>query len=176
MSPDALAASIRAGLRQVPDYPEPGVLFRDITPLLADAKAFGSVIQAFAGFFDGQVDVVAGIEARGFLLAAPLAAVLGTGVLAVRKAGKLPPPVHQQRYDLEYGSAELEVSGVGIRSGQRVALLDDVLATGGTARAAAQLLERIGARVEGIAVLLELAELGGRGNLTDWPVHALLTD
>lgn len=170
------AQTVRGMLRQVPDYPEPGVLFRDITPLLASPEGFGAVIGYFADLFVGRVDAVAGIEARGFLLAAPLAATLGTGVLAVRKAGKLPPPVHRQRYDLEYGSAELEVSGAGIRTGLRVALIDDVLATGGTARAAAGLLERIGAEVTGIAVLLELGELAGRSQLTDWPVHTLLTD
>lgn len=176
MIPASLADRIRQRMRQVPDYPEPGVLFRDITPLLADEVTFSAAVDRLAELFGPDVDAVAGIEARGFLLAAPLALRLGTGVLAVRKAGKLPPPVHRQRYDLEYGSAELEVSGVGIHLGTRVALVDDVLATGGTARAAAHLLERVGAEVAGVGVLLELADLDGRDKLTDWPVHTLLRD
>ena len=173
---DHVAEKIRQSLRLVPDYPEPGVLFRDITPLLADQDKFALVIDRLAEVFADGADAVAGIEARGFLLAAPLALRLGSGVLAVRKAGKLPPPVHRMRYGLEYGSAELEVAEAGIRPGMRVALIDDVLATGGTARAAAQLLERIGARVTAIAVLLELGELRGREQLGDWPVHALLSE
>lgn len=171
-----VAEQVRQRLRLVPDYPEPGVLFRDITPLLADSEVFAGAIDRLADWFAGDIDVVAGIEARGFLLAAPLALRLGSGVLAVRKAGKLPPPVHRQRYDLEYGSAELEVAEAGIRPGIRVALVDDVLATGGTARAAAQLLERLGAHVAGVAVLLELSDLSGRDQLGHWPVHALLSD
>ncbi|HLS24897.1 MAG TPA: adenine phosphoribosyltransferase [Beutenbergiaceae bacterium] len=176
MTPVALAERIRERMRHVPDYPEPGVLFRDITPLLADRDTFSAAVDRLAELFGTDIDAVAGVEARGFLLAAPLALRLGTGVLAVRKAGKLPPPVHRQRYELEYGTAELEVSEVGISPGSKVALVDDVLATGGTARAAAHLLERVGAQVTGIGVLLELADLDGRERLSDWPVHTLLRD
>jgi adenine phosphoribosyltransferase len=118
---------------------------------------------------------VAGIEARGFLLAAPLAAVLGVGVVAVRKVGKLPPPTLRTAYDLEYGSAEIEVSPAGLRPGARVVLIDDVLATGGTAAAACRLLEEAGTRVTGIGFLIELLELGGRDRLPDRPVHALVS-
>lgn len=166
---------ISAAIREVPNFPTPGILFRDIAPLLADATAFNAVVGHWAKTYGG-VDAVAGIEARGFLLAAPLAAVLGVGVIAVRKAGKLPPPTERIGYDLEYGSAELEISAVGIQPGSRVVLVDDVLATGGTARAAWDLLERVGVQVVEFAVLLELSGLGGRQSLAGRGVRALMTD
>lgn len=177
---DVTSAGIRevisAGIREVPDFPTEGILFRDIAPLLADATAFNAVVGHLAKTYGGGVDAVAGIEARGFLLAAPLAAVLGVGVIAVRKAGKLPPPTERITYDLEYGSAELEVPAAGIRPGSRVVLVDDVLATGGTARAAWDLLERVGVEVVEFAVLLELSGLGGRRVLDGRGVRALMTD
>ncbi|MBK5249159.1 MAG: adenine phosphoribosyltransferase [Actinomycetales bacterium] len=166
---------VRARVRDVPDFPEPGVLFRDITPLLADGTAFSAVIGHLADAFGGEVDAIAGIEARGFLLAAPLAVVLGVGVIAVRKAGKLPPPTLHTAYDLEYGTAEIEVSPAGLRDGSRIVLVDDVLATGGTAGAAARLLEQAGARIVALAFLIELAELGGRAALGDRSIHSLVT-
>lgn len=175
MTTPAVADLVTDRIRPVADYPEPGVLFRDITPLLADGEAFETVVQSFAAPHDGSIDLVAGIEARGFLFCAPVALTLGCGVVPVRKAGKLPPPTHRRSYQLEYGAAELEVTAATPLAGARVLLLDDVLATGGTARAAAELLDQLGAQVVEIAVLLELADLGGRSRLTDWPIRALAT-
>jgi adenine phosphoribosyltransferase len=163
-------------IRDVPDFPEPGVLFKDITPLLADPVAFGALIDAVvARVGRGAVAKVAGIEARGFLLAAPVAYQLGVGVVPVRKAGKLPGRTHALRYDLEYGSATIEIPRDALAAGERVMLIDDVLATGGTAAAAAELLARGGGCVVGLTVLLELTALGGRRRLEPaLPVHALL--
>lgn len=179
MTPGTVSARlhelIASRVRDVPDFPEPGVLFRDITPLLADATAFSAVINNLADTFGGEVDAVAGVEARGFLLAAPLAAVLGCSLIAVRKAGKLPPPVRSAAYELEYGGATLELSEHAVRTGSRVAVLDDVLATGGTAAAACTLLEECGARIVGLGFLLELTELKGRTKIPGRDVHALLS-
>lgn len=169
-----VAAIVNARSRLVRDFPEPGVMFRDITPLLADGPAFGAVVEALAARFAGQVDVVAGIEARGFILAAPVATRLGLGMLALRKATRLPPPVLAQEYTLEYGTATIELSPHVVPAGARVLVVDDVLATGGTAAAACRLLERAGARVHAVAVLIELADLGGRRVLNGRDVHALL--
>lgn len=170
------AAEVRALIRDVPDYPHPPVVFRDITPLLADGPALADVIEAFAVLAeaDGGIDVVAGMEARGFLLGAPLATRLGVGFVPLRKAGKLPPPVESVDYDLEYGSASIELRAGTLRPGARVLLVDDVLATGGTARAAADLVERCGGEVAGLAFLLELAGLGGRERLAGRTVDTLL--
>ncbi|NOV97952.1 adenine phosphoribosyltransferase [Isoptericola halotolerans] len=175
LGPDR-AAEVRALVRDVPDYPHPPVVFRDITPLLADGGAFGDVIEAFADLAEahGGIDVVAGMEARGFLLGAPLATRLGVGFVPLRKAGKLPPPVERVDYELEYGSASIELRTGTLRPGSRVLLVDDVLATGGTARAAATLVERCGAVVAGLAFLLELAGLGGRERLAGRTVDTLL--
>lgn len=162
-------------LRDVADFPKPGVLFKDIAPLLADATAFDAVIHALAGAAPDGADVVAGIEARGFLIAGALARQLGCGVVPVRKAGKLPPPTLGKSYDLEYGSAEIEVPS-GLLSGKRVVVVDDVLATGGTMRAAADLIGEAGATVVGIAVIIELSFLSGRGALAGLPeLTTLLT-
>jgi adenine phosphoribosyltransferase len=171
---DAGIAELITGLiRDVPDYPKPGVLFKDITPLLGNAAAFGAVIGALAGS-RGHIDQVAGIEARGFILAAPVALRLGAGFVPVRKQGKLPGPFYAQTYDLEYGSATLEVHQDAFAPGDRVLIVDDVLATGGTARAAAELVRRAGAEVAGIVVLLELGFLPGRSQLPGLDVHSLL--
>lgn len=159
--------------RQVRDFPEPGILFRDLTPLLADAAGLAAVTDALAEFADGT-DLVAGIDARGFLLGAAVATRLGTGVLAIRKAGKLPPPVRSQSYALEYGTATLEIPAEGIDlDGRRVLIVDDVLATGGTVGAARRLLESGGATVTGAAVVLELHALGGRAAVEPMPVSSL---
>ncbi len=165
-------------VRTVADYPKPGVQFKDITPLLADAGAFAAVVEAFAAPHraDGAgVDVVVGIEARGFILAAPVALALGAGFVPVRKRGKLPHTTHAASYDLEYGTAEIEVHTDAVRPGQRVLVLDDVLATGGTAAAAVDLVERLGGEVAGVAVLMELTFLEGRARLPGRDVRALVT-
>jgi adenine phosphoribosyltransferase len=169
-----LTRLIAARIRDVPDYPQPGVVFKDITPLLADAKAFSAVIDALAATYQ-PVDKVAGIEARGFILAAPVAARLGAGFVPIRKQGKLPGATFAQDYQLEYGTATIEVLPDAFDPGDRVLVIDDVLATGGTARATADLVQRTGALVVGIAVLLELSFLHGRAKLTDLPVTALIT-
>ncbi|MDN3311413.1 adenine phosphoribosyltransferase [Microbacterium oryzae] len=168
---DALARA-ESLIDLTPDYPEPGVLFRDISPLLADARALRDVCAALAEPFRGRFDVVGGIEARGFLLAGYVAAVAGVGVLPIRKAGKLPKPAAAVSYELEYGAAAIEAPGV-LQPGERVLLLDDVLATGGTLAAAQQLIRDLGAEVAGSAVVLELSDLGGRAHVGD--VHALFT-
>jgi adenine phosphoribosyltransferase len=169
-----IAELLAAKIRDVPDYPSPGILFKDITPLLADGAAFGAVVAALAA---GSEDAtkVAGIEARGFILAAPVACVLGAGFVPVRKQGKLPAQTYAQSYELEYGSATLEVHTDAFVPTDRVLIVDDVLATGGTAAATAQLVQRAGATVTGIAVLLELGSLGGRGKLADLPLRSLIT-
>jgi adenine phosphoribosyltransferase len=164
----------------VPDYPEPGVVFKDITPLLADHTAFTAVIEglAAAGRDDAGaavVDKVVGMEARGFILAAPVALALGTGFVPVRKAGKLPRATHAVSYALEYGEATLEVHRDGIGPGERVLLVDDVLATGGTVAATRELVESCGGTVVGVAVLMELSFLPGRETIGDLPLHTLLT-
>jgi adenine phosphoribosyltransferase len=160
-------------MREVPDFPEPGIQFKDLTPLLADAEGLAAVTDALAETARGA-DLVAGIDARGFLLGAAVAIKLQTGVLAVRKGGKLPPPVHSETYNLEYGTATLEIPAEGIDiAGRSVMIIDDVLATGGTVAATAKLLEHCGATVTGAAVVLELAALGGRDVLKPLPVSSL---
>jgi adenine phosphoribosyltransferase len=159
----------------VPDFPSPGILFRDLTPVFSDAAAFRAVVDAVTEPFDARFDVVAGVEARGFLLAAAVAYATGTGVVAVRKAGKLPRPVYRESYDLEYGQAALEIHQDDLPAGTRVLVLDDVLATGGTLVAACALLEKAGAAVVGCGVVLELGSLGGRAGLAGRTVHSLAT-
>jgi len=161
-------------IRDVPDYPQAGVVFKDITPLLADGAAFRAVIEVLAVTY-GPVEKVAGIEARGFILAAPVAARLGAGFVPIRKKGKLPGTTFAQDYQLEYGTATIEVLTDAFDPGDRVLVIDDVLATGGTARATADLVRRAGAQVAGISVLLELSFLHGRAKLADVPVTALIT-
>lgn len=162
-------------LREVPDFPEPGVLFKDLTPVLADARGLAEVSAAMADIARGA-DLVAGVDARGFLLGGAVAISLGIGVLAVRKGGKLPPPVISETYTLEYGSATLEVPADGVElAGRRIVVVDDVLATGGTLAATHQLLTAAGATVSGAIVMLELAALGGRSVLEPLPVTALHT-
>lgn len=169
-----LAERIDSAVRDIADYPSPGVMFKDITPLLADAHLFADVVAALAAPAAGQVDLVAGIEARGFILGAPVAMALGVGFLPVRKAGKLPGETMAHSYDLEYGSAVIEVHPDTIPEGARVLLVDDVLATGGTAAATATLVERAGGRVVGASFLLELGFLAGRERLAGRPLDVLL--
>jgi adenine phosphoribosyltransferase len=161
--------------REVPDFPEPGIQFKDLTPLLADAHGMDAVSDALADVARGA-DLVAGVDARGFLLGGAVAIKLGIGVLAVRKGGKLPPPVFSETYELEYGTATLEVPADGIElAGRSIVIIDDVLATGGTLAATAKLLLHAGATVTGAAVVLELAALGGRDVLKPLPVSSLHT-
>ena len=159
-------------IRTIPDYPEPGVQFRDITPLLADASALRTVIHAMIAPFEGSFDVVAGVEARGFLLAGAVAMEAGVGLVPIRKAGKLPLPAASVSYALEYGAATIEAHD-DIAGGMRVLLVDDVLATGGTLVAAHELVETLGGVVVGTAVLMELTALGGREVVGD--VHTVFT-
>lgn len=178
-SVDAMTESVTALVHRltavVPDFPKPGVLFRDVTTVFADPVGFSAICRALAEPFAG-IEAVAGIEARGFALAGGIAAQLGIGVLTVRKAGKLPGEVLSQQYALEYGEAELELRPGQLASGTRVLVVDDVLATGGTAGATVTLLERAGYHVVGFAALLELDGLEGRRTLAPrLPVHTLDT-
>jgi adenine phosphoribosyltransferase len=173
-APDAgLAGLIKARIRDVPDYPTPGIVFKDITPLLGDGAALRAVVSGLARGH-GPIDKVAGIEARGFILAASAACELGAGFVPVRKQGRLPGPTYAQSYQLEYGTATIEVHQDAFRPGERVLIVDDVLATGGTAEATANLVQRAGAEIVGIAVILELTFLGGRSKLEGQAVRALL--
>lgn len=171
---DDLSALLPRLVREVPDFPQPGVLFRDVAPLFADAAALRAVVEALISPFP-QVEVVVGVEARGFLLAAAAAYALGTGVVGVRKPGKLPVVCDRESYALEYGVTELELAEGVLRPGQRALVVDDVLATGGTAVATCALVERAGATVGGISMLLEIASLGGRDRLASRPLHSVLT-
>jgi adenine phosphoribosyltransferase len=175
-----LAALIDARVRDVPDFPKPGVLFKDITPLLDDHQAFTAVVQGLADVgraADGStaVDKVVGIEARGFILAAPVALALGVGFVPVRKPGKLPWQTHRISYQLEYGSETVEMHVDALAPGERVLVVDDILATGGTARATAELVRSCGGTAVGLAVLMELSFLHGRDALGSLPVTALRT-
>jgi adenine phosphoribosyltransferase len=163
-------------IREIPDYPRPGVIFKDITPLLADHAAFAAVIDAIVAHYGGgTIDKVAGIEARGFILAAPVAYHVGAGFVPIRKQGKLPSATYAENYDLEYGSETIEVHQDAIAPGERVLIVDDVLATGGTARATADLVRRAGAEVLGFSVLMELGFLHGRDRLADVDLYSLVT-
>jgi adenine phosphoribosyltransferase len=168
-----VAAMLLDLIRDVADYPQPGIVFKDITPLLADGPAFAATVEALA---DRSLDAtkVAGIEARGFILAAPVAYVLGAGFVPVRKQGKLPAQTHAESYALEYGEATIEVHTDAFGPGDRVLIVDDVLATGGTAAATAELVRRTGATVAGITVLLEIGFLAGRAKLPGLDVRSLL--
>jgi adenine phosphoribosyltransferase len=168
-------------IRDIPDFPKPGIVFKDISPLLADHDGLTAVVRGLAaagradGYVDGAsvVDKVVGIEARGFILAAPVALHLGTGFVPVRKKGKLPGPTHEVSYALEYGEATLEVHQDAIQPGDRVLVIDDVLATGGTVNATRELIETCGGHVAGVAVLMELSFLPGREALGDLPFTSL---
>ncbi|MFG2531862.1 adenine phosphoribosyltransferase [Streptomyces sp. NPDC048516] len=165
-APAELRELLLSRIADVPDHPQPGVMFKDITPLLADPAAFGALTEAFAELCGRhRVDKIVGLEARGFILAAPVAVRAGIGFVPVRKAGKLPGATLGQAYELEYGTAEIEMHADALAPGDRVLVIDDVLATGGTADASLQLIRRAGAEVAGVAVLLELGFLAGRERL-----------
>jgi adenine phosphoribosyltransferase len=167
---------VKALIRDVPDFPQKGIVFKDITPLLADPIAFSTVIDLIVVHFGrGNVDKVVGIEARGFIMASPVAYHFGAGFVPVRKKDKLPWNTQAAEYELEYGKATLEIHQDAVAPGERVLVVDDVLATGGTARATAQLVERIGGKVVGIACLIELGFLNGRDKLQGYDVFTLLT-
>jgi adenine phosphoribosyltransferase len=177
---DAATEVLRRLVIDVPDFPEPGVVFKDITPLLADHTGFTAVIEGLAaagrdGSGAAVVDKVVGMEARGFILAAPVALALGAGFVPVRKAGKLPRETYAVSYALEYGEATLEVHRDAIAPGERVLLVDDVLATGGTVAATRRLVESCGGVATGVAVAMELSFLPGRQAIGDLPLHSLLT-
>lgn len=171
-----MMSELAAKIRDIPDYPKPGVVFKDITPLLADHASFAAVVDAFVERYGGErIDKVVGIEARGFILAAPVAYRCGAGFVPVRKEGKLPHDTLAASYALEYGEATVEVHTDGIEPGDRVLVIDDVLATGGTARATADLVRRVGGELVGLAFLLELSFLAGRQRVADLKPESLLT-
>ena len=164
---------VRAAIRDIPDFPKPGILFKDITPVLSDPVLFKAVVDAFAARHKANgVTKIAAVESRGFLFGAAVAYQLGIGLVPVRKKGKLPYKTVEQTYDLEYGTATLEIHQDAFRAGERVALIDDLLATGGTARAAAELIEKLGASVVELDFLVELSFLKGRDKLTRFNIFA----
>src|SRR5437899_13033673 len=161
-------------IRDIPDFPKPGIVFKDITPLLADSVAFRATVGRFVEHYRGRVDVVLGIESRGFIMGAAVAYGLGTGLALVRKPGKLPHQTYAARYELEYGSDTLEIHHDAIGAGHRVLIVDDLLATGGTASAAVELVKRCGGEVLACAFVIELAYLGGRRRLRGIEVFSLV--
>ena len=173
--PPPAASEIERAIRNIPDFPKPGIQFKDITPVLADSRLFSSSIDLLVdGFKPGEVDAVVGIDARGFIFAAAAAVKLRAGFVPVRKKGKLPYQTHEEQYDLEYGTATVAVHVDALKPGSRVLLIDDLLATGGTAAAAAALVQKLGARILEIAFLIELSFLGGRGKLHGYQVRSLV--
>jgi len=170
------ADDLRAKIREVPDFPKPGILFYDITTLLKDAEAFADVIDRMADAVkDERIDLVVGMESRGFIFAAPLAYKLGAGFVPVRKLGKLPAETIEVEYDLEYGTATLEVHRDAIKPGQRVVIVDDLLATGGTVLGTIELVRRLGGEIASLAFMVELTALNGRKKLGEFTIHTLLT-
>jgi len=169
------ADDLRAKIREVPDFPKPGILFYDITTLLRDADAFREVIDRMTAAVKGErIDVVVGMESRGFIFAAPMADRLGAGFVPVRKLGKLPAETIEVEYDLEYGTATLEIHRDAIAPGQRVLVVDDLLATGGTVLGTIELVRRLGGEIAGLSFMVELTALGGRAKLGEFTIHTLL--
>lgn len=172
---DADLSLAKSLVRDVPDFPKKGILFRDVTPLLKHGPSLAAITGALAATWRGKVDVVAGMESRGFIFGAALAVELGVGFIPVRKSGKLPYKTESMRYGLEYGHDTLEIHVDACASGERVLICDDLIATGGTAAATAQLIERVGGRVAGFSFVIELVELGGRAKLGKTPIEALFS-
>jgi adenine phosphoribosyltransferase len=176
MTNEARDAYLRSLIRDVPDFPQPGIVFKDITTLIRDRDGFRQVVEGITNAHRGvEVDLVVGVESRGFIFAAPVAIALGAGLVPVRKPGKLPAKVISQAYALEYGQNVLELHADAIVTGQRVLVIDDVLATGGSLEATISLVEALGGTVVGVSVVIELAFLGGRDRLARPDLHALLT-
>lgn len=166
---------LRERIRDIPDFPEPGIVFKDVTPLLADPAAFTLAIDGLCDAFAGRrIDKVVGIEARGFIVAGPVAYRFGAGFIPARKPGKLPWEIEREEYELEYGSDLLEVHRDAIKPGEHVLIVDDVMATGGTAAATVRLVERLGGQVVGLALLIELGFLGGRAKLEGYEIVSLV--
>jgi|SRR5438445_9711875 len=171
----ATAAEIERAIRNIPDFPKPGIQFKDITPLLADSRLFAGSIELLTNHFKpGDVDAIVGIDARGFIFAAAAAIRLQAGFIPIRKKGKLPYQTHEQEYDLEYGSNVVAIHVDALKTGSRVLLIDDLLATGGTAAAAAELVKRLGAQILEISFLIELKFLNGREKLKGYPIRSLV--
>lgn len=168
MTTQEIKNKLEATIENVPDFPIPGIQFKDITPIFANPKLYEAVIEEMAEFSRGKVDAVCGIESRGYLFGIAIAVKLGVPFLLIRKKGKLPPPFISEKYDLEYGSAEIEMRENQVKPGQRILIHDDLLATGGTTEAAAKLVEKQGARVTQFSFLIGLKELGGRERLKDF--------
>ena len=172
---DRSTDDLRAKIREVPDFPKPGILFYDITTLLREADAFREVIDRMAEAVQGErIDLVVGMESRGFIFAAPLADRLGAGFVPVRKLGKLPAETIEVEYDLEYGTATLEIHRDAISPGQRVLVVDDLLATGGTVLGTIELVRRLGGEIAGLSFMVELTALGGRDKLGEFAIHTLI--
>jgi adenine phosphoribosyltransferase len=169
-----LEALLKSHVRDIPDFPQPGILFRDITPLLSNGELFRKTVDAMVAPFE-DIDHVIVIESRGFILGTPIAYAIGAGVVPVRKPGKLPYLTYAEAYALEYGTNTLEIHQDAIEPGERVLIVDDLLATGGTVAATIKLVERIGAEIVGITVLAELAALHGRDVIGDYPLNCLIT-
>lgn len=162
-------------IRDIPDFPKPGIIFKDISPLLADKDALKNAADALAApFADQNIDLVAGIEARGFLFGTMIAERLGAGFVPIRKPGKLPARTHRETYELEYGADAVEVHADAVKSGQRILMFDDLIATGGSMAAACRLIEQLRGNIVGISVLVELSFLGGREVLEQYPLHSLI--
>ncbi|OGW82740.1 MAG: adenine phosphoribosyltransferase [Omnitrophica bacterium RIFCSPHIGHO2_02_FULL_51_18] len=172
---DILVEDMKGSIRAIPDFPKKGILFRDITPLLIDKGKFRKCIDHFVSFTKTPIDYVISIESRGFILGSALAYALGAGFVPIRKEGKLPHTKFQTSYELEYGSAVVEIHTDAIHEGSNVILMDDVLATGGTMRAAIELVSKFGAKIEGIYFLIEIKDLDGRKKLKGYPVHSLIS-
>lgn len=170
----AAPVNLRDYIRDIPDFPKPGIVFKDITPLLADGRAFSASVSQLACLVDHDVDAVVGIESRGFIFGAALAQQLGLGLVPVRKPGKLPADVHAIEYELEYGMDRLEIHRDSLAAGHRVIIVDDLLATGGTAAATVELVRHLGAEVDACLFVIELDFLGGRSRLRDVEVRSLV--
>lgn len=170
------AAWLAGHIRDIPDFPKPGIMYKDITPLLASPEAFRATVDGIAEHFEGHpIDRVLGVEARGFIISAPVAYRFGAGFVPVRKAGKLPWQIEREEYELEYGTDLLEIHRDAVRPGERVLIIDDVMATGGTAAATVRLVEKLGGEVAGLGFIIELAFLGGRAKVAGNNIISLIT-